>query len=270
MEEIDSKQKVAKKFWTIWNTAEAVILLAAGVLAIVFGILYNSENEMFNQNMETILTYSVASFVVLDGLLRIIMSFLKQEQRTEESIMLVGGFEITLGVVIMVVLNSIFIETIVYFMAVGMIVIGLLFLVFSILAIAKKPDAKLFMPILEIIFGAILVGVGIFLIVAYNINNESKNQIALVLTGIVLSIVAIVQMTVTLISTFKKGKAAGGETKPVEKKAKKTKFKEKRKEEEPDLAPESEQHPEALEAKVEEIEHKPVEQIEQKDDDIQK
>ena len=119
MEETNNVKKTAKKIWSIWNTAEAVILLAAGVLAIVFGILYDKNNEPFNGNMETILTYSVASFVILDGLLRIIMSFLKQEQRTEESIMLVGGFEITLGVVVMVVLHEIFVETMVYFMAIN-------------------------------------------------------------------------------------------------------------------------------------------------------
>lgn len=266
MEETSNVKKTAKKIWSIWNTAEAVILLAAGVLAIVFGILYDKNNEPFNGNMETILTYSVASFVILDGLLRIIMSFLKQEQRTEESVMLVGGFEITLGVVVMVVLHEIFVETMVYFMAIGMIIIGLLFLVFSVLVIAKKANDKLFMPILEIIFGAILVGVGIFLIVAYNVDGDSKNRIALVLTGIVLSIVAIVQMVLTLIS-IRKDK--GSETKPVKAKDKKkeSKFKEERTQE---PAPSPEPHPEVLEAKVEEIEQKPVEQIEQKTNEDKK
>lgn len=266
MEETSNVKKTAKKIWSIWNTAEAVILLAAGVLAIVFGILYDKNNEPFNGNMETILTYSVASFVILDGLLRIIMSFLKQEQRTEESVMLVGGFEITLGVVVMVVLHEIFVETMVYFMAIGMIIIGLLFLVFSVLVIAKKANDKLFMPILEIIFGAILVGVGIFLIVAYNVDGDSKNRIALVLTGIVLSIVAIVQMVLTLIS-IRKDK--GNETKPVKARGKKKepKFKEEGTQE---PAPSPEPHPEVLEAKVEEIEQKPVEQIEQKTNEDKK
>lgn len=268
MEETSNVKKTAKKIWSIWNTAEAVILLAAGVLAIVFGILYDKNNEPFNGNMETILTYSVASFVILDGLLRIIMSFLKQEQRTEESIMLVGGFEITLGVVVMVVLHEIFVETMVYFMAIGMIVIGLLFLIFSVLAIAKKANDKLFMPILEIIFGAILVGVGIFLIAAYNVDGDSKNRIALVLTGIVLSIVAIVQMVLTLIS-ISKDKEKGKETKPVKAKDKKKESKSKQ-EDTREPAPSPEPNPEVLEAKVEEIEQKPVEQIEQKTNEDKK
>ena len=165
------------------------------------------------------------------------------------------------------VLHEIFVETMVYFMAIGMIVIGLLFLIFSVLTIAKKANDKLFMPILEIIFGAILVGVGIFLIVAYNVDGDSKNRIALVLTGIVLSIVAIVQMVLTLIS-ISKDKEKGKETKPVKAKDKKKESKSKEDTQEP--APSPEPNPEVLEAKVEEIEQKPVEQIEQKTNEDKK
>lgn len=185
-----TSEKQINSFWSGWNIVEALILLAAGVISIVFGCINNQDND-WKGNMGMILTYSVASFVILDGLLRIIMSFLKEENRTEEPVMLVGGFEITLGIVIMVVLKDVFIPTMVYFMAIGMMVIGLLFLIFSVLTLVKKTTEKYFMPVLEIIFGAILVGVGVFLVVVYNVSKEAGDRISLILTGSVLSIAAI-------------------------------------------------------------------------------
>ncbi len=273
MEEAKQKQKIALRFWTVWNVAEATILLVAGVLAIVFGCIAKAENGEFPKNIQDILTYSVASFVILDGLLRIIMSFLKQQERTEESIMLIGGFEITLGVVMMLVIKNTFIDAMVYFMAIGMIVIGTLFLIFSILAICRKENEKIFMPVLEIIFGAILIGVGIFLIVVYNVNSESKFRISLILTGSVLAIAALAQMTITILSWRKRAKkesiqeadasSSHGESK--EKEPKKAKIK---KQKHQDAKPEEE--PKVIEAKVQEIEHHEVPQIESKENPDEK
>lgn len=253
-------EKQINAFWTIWNIVEAVILLAAGVVSIVFGCM----NESFKGNMEMILTYSVASFVILDGLLRIIMSFLKEENRTEEPIMLVGGFEITLGIVIMIVLKDVFIPTMVYFMAIGMMVIGLLFLVFSVLTLVKKTTEKYFMPILEIVFGAILVGVGVFLVVVYNVSQDAGNRISLILTGSVLAIAAIAQIAIVAISASKRKKKASKKNEEVkESDAPKANSK-------PSAKNEVEETPEVIETNVKEIESTPVKQIENKDDTEEK
>ncbi len=251
-------EKQINSFWTVWNIVEALILLAAGVISIVFGCL-NKQDDGFKGNMNMILTYSVASFVILDGLLRIIMSFLKEENRTEEPIMLVGGFEITLGIVIMVVLKEVFIPTMVYFMAIGMMVIGLLFLIFSVLTLAKKTTEKYFMPILEIVFGAILVGVGVFLVVVYNVSQEAGNRISLILTGSVLSIAAIAQISLVTISAVKRGKKNSDKKGDDEDKSEK--------EEEPVKKNKpAKETVEVIETEeVKEIESTPVKQIENKD-----
>lgn len=255
-----ANEKQVNSFWTIWNIVEAVILLAAGVVSIVFGCL-DSQSADFKGNMGTILTYSVASFVILDGLLRIIMSFLKEENRMEEPVMLVGGFEITLGIVIMVVLQDVFIQTMVYFMAIGMMVIGLLFLIFSILTLVKKATEKYFMPILEIIFGAILVGVGVFIVVVYNVSKEAGDRISLILTGSVLAIAAIAQIAIVTISATKRKKKQKAEEK--EKKSNYVK-----KQEEPAPQPEEKTATtDVIEStEVKEIESTPVKQIESKDE----
>ena len=89
-----------------------------------------------------------------------------------------------------------------HFVAVLLIVIGLLLIVFSSITIAKK-FAKMFMPVLEILFSAILIGVGITILVLYY--KENNANIVLILTGSILSIAGIAQGIITLI-TLKKNK----------------------------------------------------------------
>ncbi len=252
------ESKGLNKFWTIWNIVEDVILLAAGVLAIVFGCI--NGNEDVRSVMSTIITYAIATFIILDGLLRLIMTLLKVKNSGEESIMLVSGFEITLGIVAMIVLKTVLIEAMVYFIAIGAIVIGAMFLAFSIVSLVRKAVEKFAMPILEIIFGGILIGVGLYIIILYNVSEEAKNRICLILTGSVLSIVAIALAIITLISCKKrKSKALVPADKEKGKGSKKEK-KEPKKEEEPNIKEvdvEDKEEPKVIEAEVKEIEHKP-------------
>ncbi len=252
------ESKGINKFWTIWNIVEDVILLAAGVLAIVVGCI--DGNSDIRDTMGSVITYAIASFIILDGLLRLIMTLLKVKSSGEESIMLVSGFEITLGIVAMIVLKTVLIEAMVYFIAIGAIVIGAMFLAFSIVSLVRKAVEKFAMPILEIIFGGILIGVGLYIIILYNVSEEAKNRICLILTGSVLSIVAIALAIITLISCKKrKSKALVPADKEKGKGSKKEK-KEPKKEEEPNIKEvdvEDKEEPKVIEAEVKEIEHKP-------------
>ncbi len=252
------ESKGINKFWTIWNIVEDVILLTAGVLAIVVGCI--DGNSDIRDTMGSVITYAIASFIILDGLLRLIMTLLKVKSSGEESIMLVSGFEITLGIVAMIVLKTVLIEAMVYFIAIGAIVIGAMFLAFSIVSLVRKAVEKFAMPILEIIFGGILIGVGLYIIILYNVSEEAKNRICLILTGSVLSIVAIALAIITLISCKKrKSKALVPADKEKGKGSKKEK-KEPKKEEEPNIKEvdvEDKEEPKVIEAEVKEIEHKP-------------
>ena len=263
------ENKNVNKFWTIWNIVEDVILLAAGVLAIVIGCIGGDDTDNLRNVIQNIITYAIASFIILDGMLRLIMTLLKIKKAGEESIMLVSGFEITLGIVMMIVLKDILVEAMVYFIAIGAIVIGAMFLAFSIVTIIRKMADKYMMPILEIFFGAILIGVGLYIIILYNVNADAKNRICLILTGSVLSIVAVALAIITLVSCKKrKGKAIVPVEKEKEKGSKKKKKEEKAEQpvsEEP--KPETSEEPKAIEekkiieAEVKEIEHKPEEDI---------
>ncbi len=248
------------KFWTIWNIVEDVILLAAGVLAIVFGCI--NGNDDARSVMSSIITYAIAAFIILDGLLRLIMTLLKVKTSGDESIMLVSGFEITLGIVTMIVLKTVLIDAMVYFIAVGAIVIGAMFLAFSIVSLVRKAVEKYAMPILEIIFGGILIGVGLYIIILYNVSPEAKNRICLVLTGAVLAIVAIALAITTLISCKKRKSKAlvPVDDKGKGKRSKKEKKNPKKEEPESDIQEaevKDKEEPKAIEAKVKEIEHKP-------------
>lgn len=267
MEEAQEKKGI-NKFWTIWNLTEDVILLAAGVLAIVIGCIGGNEN--LRNVINTIITYAIAGFIILDGLLRLIMTLLKIKKTGEESIMLVSGFEITLGIVIIIVLQKILVEALVYFIAVGTIVVGAMFLAFSIVSLIRKSVEKYAMPILEIIFGGILIGVGLYIIILYNINADAKERICLMLTGTVLAIVAVALSIITIVSCKKRKSKAlvAVDDKKNEKPKKEKKSKAKKEEpikEEP-VSNESEE-PKVIEAEakdVEQIEHHPVQEIENK------
>ncbi len=251
------ESKGLNKFWTIWNVVEDVILLAAGVLAIVFGCTDGNDNV--RSVMGSIITYAIAAFIILDGLLRLIMALLKVKTSGEESIMLVSGFEITLGIVTMIVLKTVLIDAMVYFIAVGTIVIGAMFLAFSIVSLIRKTVEKYMMPVLEIIFGGILIGVGLYIIILYNVSSEAKDRICLILTGSVLSIVAIALAIMTLVSCKKrKGKALVPVDKEKGKRSKKEKKEPKKEETEVTEAEvKDKEEPAMIEAEVKEIEHKP-------------
>lgn len=207
MDEINKQAKL-NKFWGIWNFVEAIILLGAGILSIVVA----STSNVSSMNIESIIAYVVGAFIFLDGILRVVMSLshYKGINNTDESGMLVGGFEIAVAVTMILLevhfynatKQHVFTYLIANFIAVSLIVIGLLIIIFSIVTIVRK-YAKLFMPILEILFSAILIGVGITILVLYY--REDNSSIVLVLTGSVLIVASLAQGIITLV-TLKKAK----------------------------------------------------------------
>lgn len=185
------QEKKTQKIWTIWNIVEAIILLAAGVLCIIF---------KDNADLAKAIAFVVGGFVILDGILRILMVILGK-QKTSNSFMLVGGFEISFGILIFLQWNN-FITIIIQFLFIVLIVIGSLLLIFSIMKIVKK-ESTLLMPILEIIFSAILIAVGITICIIYNTNNSSSVPLMLIIVGIIFIVTGAGQLTITIIQTKK-------------------------------------------------------------------
>ena len=200
------KQKNGRlsQFWFVWNIIESIILFVGGVLAIVAGAIEQGGAEP-SAPVEHAVAYVVASFVILDGLLRIVMHLAHYEKNDEATPMIIAGFEISLGVLFILLqakYNS-FTYMIINLVAIIMMVIGVLLLVYAIFFIAKKL-AKLFMPILEILFSAVLVGIGITIEVLYN-TESAKNRLVLILIGTIL-VVAAIAMFVIAIITHRKAK----------------------------------------------------------------
>lgn len=220
MDEMKKEEKL-NRFWAIWNFIEAIVLFGAGILAIVLACTNQAGGDA---NTESFVAYAIGAFILLDGILRIVLSLTRYKgpKDSDESGLLIGGFELTIGIV-MVLLEVHFYQSthehvitflIAHFVAVLLIVIGVLLIIFSAISIAKK-YTKLFMPILEILFSAILVGVGITILVLYS--KENNANVVLILTGSILSIAGVTQGVITFI-TLRKNKKTSGKIKTVDSK----------------------------------------------------
>lgn len=189
------------KVWAIWQICEAIILMAAGVLTIIFSD---------NPDLYRWIFIAIGSFIVLDGTLRVLMPFFNKDP--EDNSLFTGIFELTFGIVI--VINSADITTIL------MNFIGVLLLVLAPVAIAdgvlriKKKQETLFFPILEFVAAAIFIAVGV--IVMIRIEN-----VVLIVIGAILVVLAIVEVAFTIKALLRIKNRDKVEKEKVEVKAKK-------------------------------------------------
>lgn len=183
-----------EKFWCWWNLAEAALILGAGICAIVCGALYDKDNAGSVVVLNHVLPYVVGGFVSMDAILRIVLGLNARGKETDESVMLIGGFELTAGILVMIFHDQ-FTRLIINAIGTLIIVIGTLLVLFSAMAIIKK-SKKLFVPILEIVFASILVGVGIAIFILYYMTS-STDQVVLLISGIIFTIIGLGQGIVT-------------------------------------------------------------------------
>ena len=154
------------RVWAIWNYVEAIILVAAGVLACVF---------CNNEGLQGIFSYAIGGFAILDGVLRFLM-IVSNYKKSQENMMLISAFEITIGIVIIMLEaqnKGFFVGMAIQFVSIFLISLGGLFLTYSIILIACKRVVKLTMPILEIVFAAILIGLAV--ITTINLLKKKKS-----------------------------------------------------------------------------------------------
>ena len=202
-----TEEEKFQSVWFVWNIVEDLLLLVAGILAIVLGIISNKDGAISSNSdvINNIILYAISIFIILDGLLRTIL-LAKNYKHSEYSAYLVGGFEITLGIVLMIMGADTFFKLIINFLGVFLLVIGSLLLFISIMAIVKKIESR-FMPILEILFGAILVGFGIALLIIYHAGEmELRNRLSFILIGVILALTGIAMLIGLLIGRRKKAK----------------------------------------------------------------
>lgn len=203
MSEVIQKEKRVNQFWFVWNLIESLVLFAGGVLAIVAGVLTKTESASTPSTIENAVAYVVAGFVILDGILRIVMFLSRATKDDEQSPLVVAGFEISLGILLVLLQThfgqgDLFTFTVAHLIAIVLMVMGFLLLIYAIYAIAKRM-VKLVMPIMEILFAAILVAVGVVIEVLYN-TSSSRSQLVLILTGSILALAAVGMFIITLIT----------------------------------------------------------------------
>ena len=202
-----TEEEKFQSVWFAWNIVEDALLVIAGILAIVLGIVTTKEGGLTENNeiINNIILYSIATFIVLDGLLRTIL-LVKNYKHSDSSAYLVGGFEITIGIVLMIMGAQVFFNLIINFLGVFLLVMGVLLLFVAIAAIVKKIESR-FMPVLEILFGAILVGFGIALLIIYHAGEmQLRNRVSFILIGIILATAGIAMLIGLLIGRRKKAK----------------------------------------------------------------
>ena len=194
------KSKKLNHFWMWWNIVEAVIILAAGILAIVAGVRNDSSG-----NMENVLAYAISGFVILDGILRIVVYFFRYRKGDEVTPLILAGFQVSIGALLLVlqIKANIVIVALINFISIVLMVMGVLILTYSIFQIVRK-YAALVIPISTIVLAAVLIGVGIAITILYN-SQDTHQQLVLIMTGSIMSIVGLAQFIVTMI-TAKKAK----------------------------------------------------------------
>ena len=201
--ETEKKKKIAK-VWTIWNTIEAVLLIASGIMSIVAGALHKPGEQGAAQQLEQMLAYFVAGFVILDGILRVILYLARFKKNDDRSPFVTSGFEIAAGTLIILMqvkYNDFFVYGIVNFVAVLLMVMGLLLLVFAIYVLVKKYE-KLTMPVLEILLAAILIGVGVAIEIMYN-TSDSREKLVLIMAGAILLVAGMAMLIFTMVVSKK-------------------------------------------------------------------
>ncbi len=197
-------------FWSTWNFAEAALLAVLGALVIAFS---------GNENLKGSILPILGGFLIVSGFLRILANFLpvfaangaeaalKAKIRSSLAYnMVVGGaFELALGIALVVAyangtangVADFLVRFGVDFIAIIFIVAGASFFLFAIAFIATKLY-KLYMPIVEMIFGAALIGLGVYLMISFANNTDLIERIILILVGIILILAGIGKAIATI------------------------------------------------------------------------
>jgi hypothetical protein len=212
----EDKKKKSKKpldlgkgglIWTIWNATEAAVLIIVGILAIVF-----SNNQDFQKTILAI----VGSMLIIDGALKILANFLpilatnraeaeakaKAKAAMAYDLVIGGAFELALGITLIAIYTSatyansmnVLVSLISTFIAIVCLVAGASLALFAIAFLIAKLY-KVYMPILEIIFAAALIALGVVILVFVGDANSSDSekvakffQIVLIITGVIITL----------------------------------------------------------------------------------
>ena len=174
------------KVWAIWQICEAVILLAAGVLTIIF----SDDPDLYKW-----IFLAIGAFIILDGVLRVLMPFFNKDPG--DNSLFTGIFEVTFGIVI-VLRSAAITEILMIFIATLLLVISPVAIADGIIRIKKKQET-LFFPVLEFIAALLFVTIGVIILVSI----QNAQNVVLIVIGAILAILAIVEIAFTIKTLMK-------------------------------------------------------------------
>lgn len=222
--------------WSTWNFVEAALMLVLGILAIVFVCQANGDSEKLTGAMSTMLNV-VGIFLIIGGALKIVANFMpifaanhleamiKAELKEKMSYDLVigGSIELAGGIALVTMYNENLLSSVIIFISrflgiffgVLLLVAATSLIIFAIASLVSKLY-KVYLPILEFIFAAILIALGVTCIIYLQKENVMA-AVVLIVLGVVL-VIAAVMLTIVTIRAIKVARTA----KTVVKEAKET------------------------------------------------
>jgi uncharacterized membrane protein YfhO len=174
------------KVWAIWQICEAVILLAAGVLTIIF----SDDPDLYKW-----IFLAIGAFIILDGVLRVLMPFFNKDPG--DNSLFTGIFEVTFGIVI-VLRSAAITEILMIFIATLLLVVAPIATADGIIRIKRKQET-LFFPVLEFIAALLFITIGVIILISI----QNAQNIVLIVIGAILAILAIVEIAFTIKTLLK-------------------------------------------------------------------
>lgn len=231
--EKEEKPKKAKKpldtskgglIWSIWNFLEAALIIVLGIICFIYTA--KASDDANYANVISVILFIAGIFLIVGGALKIIVNFLpvvgkniadatfKAQVKSQLSYDLVvgGAIELSIGVAIVATYKAYdgeltqIVETLITFLAVfvGVIIIaaGVSLVLFAIGFIISKLY-KIYLPIIEIVFGAVLIALGIVVLYFLVGDKNLAQLIVLIIIGIMLVLAGIAMAILTVVEINK-------------------------------------------------------------------
>ena len=213
--------------WSIWNFLEAALILVLGIICFVYTAKASTNNsDISYDKVISFILFIGGIFLILGGALKIVVNFLpviarsvtdaiiKEKIKSQLSYDLVvgGAIELAIGIafVISYTNNGGLLDQMVSFIAqflaifIGTLVTvaGTSLILFAVGFIVSKLY-KLYLPIIEIVFGAALIALGIIVFIYLAGNADLTKMISLVILGIILVLAGVAMAILTVVEINK-------------------------------------------------------------------
>ena len=213
--------------WSIWNFLEAALILVLGIICFVYTAKASTNNsDISYDKVISVILFIGGIFLILGGALKIVVNFLpviarsvtdaiiKEKIKSQLSYDLVvgGAIELAIGIafVISYTNNGGLLDQMVSFIAqflaifIGTLVTvaGTSLILFAVGFIVSKLY-KLYLPIIEIVFGAALIALGIIVFIYLAGNADLTKMISLVILGIILVLAGVAMAILTVVEINK-------------------------------------------------------------------